>query len=76
MAPVLKAASSMRQFSEAEIRLTKGDLLLLVGEWMNDKMFNLYMNKHIVTNLTLHPNNKYVARITLAPIPPKNKEPK
>ena len=58
----------MRKFNGgAEMRLTHADLQEIVNEWLNDRIFNVGMDKHDVEYLTLHPNNKYVVRLKVTP---------
>lgn len=58
----------MKQFKDgAEIRLSRDDLKDLLTDALNSKLFGICMDKHRVSELTLHPNNKYVIRITLRP---------
>lgn len=61
----------MKLFNDgAEIRLTKEDLSLLLQEALNVRFFALSTGSQKVINLTLHPNNKYVARVTIKNIKP------
>ena len=60
----------MRTFKGgAELRLTQQDLQELLADALNEMLFRgLETRKHKVTELSLHPGNKYVARMTLLPI--------
>lgn len=49
----------------AEIRLTQEDLMLMLEKFMNDKFFIFGAGRQEVTGISLHPGNKYVARVTL-----------
>jgi len=59
----------MRSFKEGmEIRLQKNDLMELLTDSINDKLFSpLNMDKHNVTEVSLHPANKYVLRLVIKP---------
>lgn len=53
----------MKLFKQgAEMRLTQDDLKDLLEAILNQKIF--FASKHTVVNLSLHPGNKYVARVT------------
>lgn len=56
----------MKLFKDGmEIRLTQEDLALMLEQMMNEKLFILGAGRQTVSNLTLHPGNKYVARVTV-----------
>ncbi len=58
----------MRAFNGgAEIRITKDDLIKMLTHTMEDRVFGFMMNKHVVTDISLYPDNKYVLRMTVAP---------
>ena len=51
-----------------EIRLTKEDLKEMLEFAINRRIFRDTMATHKVDELTVHPSNKYVTRITLSPV--------
>ncbi len=56
----------MRSFKNgAQIALQRDDLMALLTDALNEKLFSLYMDKHKITEMTLHPKNKYVIRLTV-----------
>ena len=70
----------MRIFSEGgEIRLTHADLLRALHVYLHNHILHTYSNEKLedvyVDSLSLHPTNKYAARITLKRIPPKKAAP-
>ena len=50
-----------------ELRLTKEDLIQLVEYVLNNRILGGMMDDHEVESISLHPDNKYVARITTKP---------
>ena len=69
----------MRMFKgKTEIRITKEDLIEMLGYTLNEKIFNLMIHQYrTIESVSLHPDNKYVARITIGEpekIVPKNRE--
>ena len=59
----------MRVFKgSTEIRITKEDLIAMLACTLNTKIFQLYEDQYrTIESVTLHPENKYVVRITLNP---------
>lgn len=51
----------------AEIRLTKEDLEKALEYVLNDRLLGISMAEHQVDSVTLHPANKYVARLEISP---------
>ena len=58
----------MRAFNGgAQFRLTKEDLEKALEYVLNDRLLGTSMAKHQVNGVTLHPANKYVARLDISP---------
>jgi len=56
----------MKLFTDGgEIRLTKEDLRQLLQEAINKHLTGITTVSINITDLSLHPGNKYVARLTL-----------
>jgi len=56
----------MKLFAEGgEIRLTKEDLRQLLQGAISKQLTGINTASINVTDLSLHPNNKYIARLTL-----------
>ena len=56
----------MKEFKKGiELRLEKEDLVELLKLAINAKILGFSLNDQDITKLTLHPNNKYVAIVTL-----------
>lgn len=59
--------AEMKAFkNDVEIRLEKDDLIQLLEDALSRSIFSLSFNCGEVASISLHPANKYVARITLA----------
>lgn len=52
----------------AEIRLTKEDLEAALEYVLNQRLLGVNIDKHQVNSVTLHPSNKYVARLDISPM--------
>lgn len=58
----------MRQFNGgSEIRLTREDLMAALEYVINERILGSLMKSHTVDTLTLHPDAKYVVRVTIVP---------
>ena len=57
----------MREFKGgAEIRITSEDLKAALEYVINEQLFGGYIYHHKVDSVSLHPGNKYVARVTIS----------
>lgn len=56
----------------AEIRVDQVDLMELIEQAINENIRSSCKDHRYVTNLTLHPRNKYAARITISTDKPDN----
>jgi len=54
-------------YGGAEIRITKEDLMQMLEKTMEDSILSFSMHPHKVTDVSLHPDNKYVLRMRLEP---------
>lgn len=50
----------------AEIRLTREDIIILLEQALNQNIANLTASHRYIKKLTLHPDNKYKARLTIS----------
>ena len=56
----------MKTFKKGvEIRLEKEDLIQLLEKALNKEVFMIMGDEQKVSNISLHPVNKYVCRITI-----------
>ncbi len=58
----------MRKFKGgAEIRVTREDLQVMLEHVLKDRILGFMIDEHVVTDISVHPNNKYILHLTIKP---------